>query len=148
MFSLSFGFIYIMIPGKMPINYYICTGEDPDVDPYTFKKVSFYFSILDTRFNVDFTKFQFPFNAILPAISMVIFLCITIKIMRYKCKINNSSHVIIIINDNNIDESNYDCFQPLHNLASINTIALAVMLQRKLFRIYEHFHINHFNFRY
>ena len=112
----------------MPINYYICTGEDPDVDPYTFKKVSFYFSILDTRFNVDFTKFQFPFNAILPAISMVIFLCITIKIMRYKCKINNSSHVIIIINDNNIDESNYDCFQPLHNLASINTIALAVML--------------------
>ena len=57
MFSLSFGFIYIMIPGKMPINYYICTGEDPDVDPYTFKKVSFYFSILDTRFNVDFTKF-------------------------------------------------------------------------------------------
>ena len=114
----------------MPINYYICTGEDPDVDPYTFKKVRIYSSILDKICNIIFPKFQFPFNAILPAISMVIFLSITIKIMRYKCKINNSSHVIIIINDNNIDESNYDCFQPLHNLASMNTIALAVRLRK------------------
>ena len=62
---------------------------------------------------------------------MLIFLSITIKIMRYKCKINNSSHVIVIINDNNIDESNYDCFQPLHNLASMNTIALAVRIPKK-----------------
>lgn len=31
--------IFMTLPGKMPINYYMCTGQDPDIDPYTSNKV-------------------------------------------------------------------------------------------------------------
>ena len=34
-----FGFIFMMLPGKKGINYYMCTGENPENDPYSQKKV-------------------------------------------------------------------------------------------------------------
>ena len=32
-------FVFLLSPGKMNINYYMCTGEDPALDPYKTKKV-------------------------------------------------------------------------------------------------------------
>ena len=37
--STIFGLVFFTIPGQMNLNYYICTGEDPNIDPYAFKKV-------------------------------------------------------------------------------------------------------------
>ena len=34
-----FGYIFMMLPGKKGINYYMCTGENPENDPYLEKKV-------------------------------------------------------------------------------------------------------------
>ena len=40
---LLFGLIFMMLPGKNGINYYICTGENPKNDPYSVNKVRYYF---------------------------------------------------------------------------------------------------------
>ena len=41
--TFIYGLVFMEIPGKMPINYYMCTGEDPKTDFYTQKKVIFRF---------------------------------------------------------------------------------------------------------
>ena len=38
--SLLYGITFMIIPGKLGINYYMCTGEDPRSDYYSTKKVS------------------------------------------------------------------------------------------------------------
>lgn len=40
MIWLMYGLVYMHIPGKMGINYYMCTGQDPRVDIHSHKKVS------------------------------------------------------------------------------------------------------------
>ena len=37
--SLLYGIVFMVIPGQMAVNFYMCTGQDPRVDFYTFKKV-------------------------------------------------------------------------------------------------------------
>ena len=39
MCSSMFSYFYMETPGKYAINYYICAGLDPDVDPYNYDKV-------------------------------------------------------------------------------------------------------------
>ena len=39
MCSCLTGYFYMVIPGKYAINYYICAGLNPDVDPYDEEKV-------------------------------------------------------------------------------------------------------------
>ena len=41
--AFIYGLVFMKIPGKMPINYYMCTGKDPKTDFYTQKKVIFEF---------------------------------------------------------------------------------------------------------
>ena len=38
---IAFDFVYMYLPGKKGINYYMCTGEDPAIDEYQYKKVQF-----------------------------------------------------------------------------------------------------------
>ena len=42
MWWFMLGVIFMIIPGKKGINFYMCTGEDPRNDEYSYKKVSFY----------------------------------------------------------------------------------------------------------
>ena len=39
MCTTMFSYFYMETPGKYAINYYICAGLDPDVDPYDYDKV-------------------------------------------------------------------------------------------------------------
>ena len=39
MCSCLTGYFYMVIPGKYAINYYICAGLNPNVDPYDEEKV-------------------------------------------------------------------------------------------------------------
>lgn len=39
LWAFLYGVIFMTLPGKMGINYYMCTGENPNVDYYSFKKV-------------------------------------------------------------------------------------------------------------
>ena len=39
MYSILTSYFYMVIPGKYAINYYICAGLNPDVDPYDEDKV-------------------------------------------------------------------------------------------------------------
>ena len=41
MYSILTSYFYMVIPGKYAINYYICAGLNPDVDPYDGDKVLF-----------------------------------------------------------------------------------------------------------
>ena len=62
-----YGLTFMIIPGKSGINYYMCTGEDPIIDPYSTKK--------------------FPINAMVPAFSMLLYFYLNWRISRYKKKI-------------------------------------------------------------
>ena len=37
--TLLYGITFMVMPGKLSTNYYMCTGEDPRNDYYTTKKV-------------------------------------------------------------------------------------------------------------
>ena len=39
MYSTMISYFYLEIPGKYAINYYICAGLDPAIDPYDYDKV-------------------------------------------------------------------------------------------------------------
>ena len=39
MFWILYDLVFMLLPGKMSLNYYMCTGEDPDKDFYQYKKV-------------------------------------------------------------------------------------------------------------
>ena len=39
MYSCLTSYFYMVIPGKYAINYYICAGLNPNVDPYDEEKV-------------------------------------------------------------------------------------------------------------
>ena len=39
MYSILTSYFYMVIPGKYAINYYICAGLNPNVDPYDEEKV-------------------------------------------------------------------------------------------------------------
>ena len=39
MFWILYALVFMLLPGKMSLNYYMCTGEDPDKDFYQYKKV-------------------------------------------------------------------------------------------------------------
>ena len=58
--SILYGISFMIIPGKLGTNYYMCTGEDPRSDYYTTKK--------------------YPINAMLPFISLLIYIGGAIKI--------------------------------------------------------------------
>lgn len=38
--SFTASLIFMVIPGKMGVNYYMCIGEDPQIDSFNFGKVS------------------------------------------------------------------------------------------------------------
>lgn len=39
MFWILYALVFMLLPGKTSMNYYMCTGEDPDKDFYQYKKV-------------------------------------------------------------------------------------------------------------
>ena len=39
LYAICVGYFYMEIPGRYAINYYICAGLNPDVDPYDYNKV-------------------------------------------------------------------------------------------------------------
>ena len=39
MYSFLTSYFYMVIPGKLAINYYICAGLNPNIDPYDQEKV-------------------------------------------------------------------------------------------------------------
>ena len=39
MFWILYALVFMLLPGKTSLNYYMCTGEDPDKDFYQYKKV-------------------------------------------------------------------------------------------------------------
>ena len=65
--SILYGISFMIIPGKLGTNYYMCTGEDPRSDYYTTKK--------------------YPINAMLPLISLLIYIGGAIKIGLHRRKI-------------------------------------------------------------
>ena len=64
LWCLLYGLVFMIIPGKYPINYYMCTGQDPIIDPYTASK--------------------YPINGIVPLSSLLLFVGLNWKISRYK----------------------------------------------------------------
>ena len=39
MITIMIGFLYMLSPGKHGVNFYMCLGEDPRIDPYDYGKV-------------------------------------------------------------------------------------------------------------
>ena len=52
-YSCLTSYFYMVIPGKYAINYYICAGLNPNVDPYDEEKV-----VIFMLFEVLFLKIQ------------------------------------------------------------------------------------------
>ncbi len=76
---ILYGLTYLALPGKMGLNYYMCTGDNPRVDPYDKKKV--------------------PINAIVPVGTMTLYLGMTAKVSWLKTRVINptvSSSVAMI----------------------------------------------------
>ena len=59
-----YGLTFMALPGKMALNYYMCSGEDPAVDFYSYNKV--------------------PINSLVPFVSMIIYLVLSVKIGRHR----------------------------------------------------------------
>ena len=55
MYSCLTSYFYMVIPGKYAINYYICAGLDPNVDPYDQEKVII-FILFEVLFSISINK--------------------------------------------------------------------------------------------
>ena len=75
MITILIGFLFMLSPGKHGVNFYMCSGEDPRIDPYDYGKVfSFGFWNL---FNfiiwwID-SSFQFQWPFLVYCLSILIF---------------------------------------------------------------------------
>ena len=82
--SILYGITFMIIPGKLGTNYYMCTGEDPRSDYYSTKKVSQSFY---TRFLLIFFCLKYPINAMLPMVSLLIYIGLSGKIALHRSRI-------------------------------------------------------------
>lgn len=105
-FSYTSSFVFIYLPGKQPINYYICTGKNPHDD---LKQ--------NTKFNIPFI--------ILAGLALPIHIYSGFKIYRYKKKYNKKNLSGISI-QNNIVHKTFEG-QPVTDFTSI-AVTLAVLV--------------------
>ena len=68
---ILYGLTYLALPGKMGLNYYMCTGDNPRVDPYDYKKV--------------------PINAIVPVGTLTLYLGMSAKVSWLKTRVINQT---------------------------------------------------------
>ena len=78
----------MIIPGKLGINYYMCTGEDPRSDYYSTKKVSKVSYISFCYKTKKFFCLKYPINAMLPMVSLLIYIGLSGKIALHRSRIS------------------------------------------------------------
>ena len=82
--SILYGITFMIIPGKLGTNYYMCTGEDPRSDYYSTKKVR---QLFYTLFILIFFCLKYPINAMLPMVSLLIYIGLSGKIALHRSRI-------------------------------------------------------------
>ena len=98
MFWILYDLVFMLLPGKMSLNYYMCTGEDPDKDFYRYKKVLIviraylkHHDLINDLSTIQSTflllYLQFPINAILPVITALTYVGFSAKISYHRRKL-------------------------------------------------------------